>query len=217
MATLEEITNDVRVYLNREDLFQLIPDEGEINIRVIYTAINTVIKNLSLEQGFRVYEKIHAIEAVREASVNLPPDFQRFLYAYWTDAQGNVNPPKIPIYPHDIALTKSTSRSGYRSSFCACSIFGNKMYFFPEPDASSEGGVKVFYVAEVPKLVNADDSNYFTEKFDGYIIEAATVYVIKSIPQARSDDQVVYDIERTARMLKETILLEEKLSKGSST
>ena len=213
MATLEEIADEVKIYLNREDLFQLLPGEGEINIKVIYSAINTITKNLSLEQGFRAYERIHAIDAVRSATVPLPSDFQRLLYVYWTGSDGSIKNPRIPIYPLDIAMEKNTDGGSY----CSLAIFGSNMYFFPVPDASTSGGVKIFYIAEVPKLVNPEESNYFTEKFDGYIVEAATVYVIKSIPQARSDDQVVYDIERTARYLKDSILLEEKLSKGSST
>ena len=212
MARLSEIATDIKALLNRPDLYESNPTAGKLDISLLHLAVNTVIRNLTLEETFRIAEQAYVPAGAVTASFALPSDFQRSIALVYTDSAGN-DCYEFDRKPHILA----TRGGGYANSIeRTFSIFGGQGYLHPALGEADDGGVKLYYYRFLPDLTE-DQENYFTRNFRGYLTQAGAVYVLKNSIQPRGDNTAIYDTERQARELKMNILQNERLSKGTRT
>lgn len=217
MATLEEIADDVKVALNRPDIYKANPAAGEVDIKYIYNAVNTVITDITVEEDFRVCEASFDPDAFTD-TIRLPSDFKKFISLWYTKNGVEIYPP-IERRPFSQALAlrneEANSPESYSGAYI-CAIFGLDLRVFPPPPESDPGGARLYYYRFLTNL-QAEESNYFTERFPGYLAEAAAVHILKASIQPRGDNTAIYDFERLVNNLKKNILSDEVQAKGTAT
>ena len=217
MATLDKIAQDVKILLNRPDLFAAAPSAGQLDIRLIYSAINTVIRDLTLEEDFRATEVFFDIDNL-SAQSELPFDFQKFESLWYTDSDRN-EMYEITRMPFAQALHEARTRRNVsyttEPSELVVAIYGQSLRIFPTPSGSDDGGLRLYYLRFLPSL-EAEEENYFTRNFDGFLTHASAVHILKTSIQPRGDFTAIYDFERLTKNLKDNILQSEARSKGTA-
>lgn len=205
--------------LNRPDFYSVNPQAGQLDISLIYKAVNTVIGDLQREEDFRVCEQFFDPDSFT-GSMPLPADFKKLISVWYVDSSGIEVPPELLYMPFNQALAYRYTGDGAQPppAGCpqayVCSIFGTDLRVFPAPAPSETGKVRMYYYRYLPRL-SAQEENYFSAQFPGYLTEAGAVHILKTSVQPRGDNSAIYDFERLVNNLKKNILGDERESKGT--